>query len=134
MYGFSVFGTNEQHLPVPVQDNLEKAGSVFSTPWIFADSDPLRPLSEELQDVHNIAGAAAKLALRPAEKPHVRFSKFSTISSVANYSEKQLEKGVLLALCRVLIVKQHTISKFIEDKDIVEAAAQGYDAVFSSLK
>lgn len=127
-----MYGIAEQALPDRLHDKAEKDKSIFTTPWVFASSQPLRPLSEELQDVHNIAGAAKKLALRPHERPVIRFSKFSTISSIANYSSKQLEKGVLLALCRVLIVKQQTITTAIEDQDILEAANLGYDALYSS--
>ena len=113
---------------------MHKDKDIFLTPWIFADKAPLRPLNEELQDVHNIAGAAAKLALRSSsEKPIMRFSKYSTISTIASYSKKQLEKGVLLSLCRVLIVKQQTINKYIEDSDIISAVEQGYDTLYSSL-
>lgn len=130
-------GLAEQQLPGDLCDRLlseHRQRNALSASWLFARGEPLRPLPEDLQDVHNIAGAAQKLSSREVGKPVIRFSRFSTVSSVAHFSEKQMEKGVLLALCRVLIVKLKTVSGFIEKSHIVEAAANGFDAIMSSLK
>lgn len=136
VYSFAVHGIADQQVPSIIQEHLSKQKSpdVLSASWLFANEDPLLPLSEDLQNVHNIAGAANKLTNRGADKPHIRFSRFSTISSVAHYNEKQLEKGILLALCRVLIVKQKTVNGFVEDSNILDAHANGYDAIMSTLK
>lgn len=56
------------------------------------------------------------------------------ISLMNEYTSEQLENGVFLALCRVLIVKQKNIQTMISDTDILEAVEQGYDAIFSSMK
>lgn len=50
-----------------------------------------------------------------------------------SYSEPQLQQGLCLALCRVMIVRVKTINTFIEDLDISAAFQQGYDAIYSSL-
>jgi hypothetical protein len=137
VYSFAVHGIVDQQVPIVVQQDAlseHKLSDALSASWLFANESPLLPLSEELQNVHNIAGAAQKLTNRDTEKPHIRFSRFSTISSVAHYSEKQLEKGVLLALCRVLIVKQKTVPGFVEESNILDAYSNGYDAIMSSLK
>lgn len=136
MYSFAVHGISDQLAPESVQSSLlkQKSNSTLSSSWLFANGTPLLPLPDDLQNVYNIAGAAQKLVNRCVERPHIRFSRFSTISSVAHYSEKQIEKGVILALCRVLIVKQKIVTGFVEDSSIVDAHMNGYDAIMSSLK
>jgi hypothetical protein len=133
VYGFAVHGLADQHLPTPVNALLTqyRQTQAFSGSWLFAKGEPLRPLSDDLQDIHNIAGAASKLANRNTEKQQIRFSRYSTISTIANYSDKQLEKGLLLALCRVLIVKQKTIEGIVTNAHIVDATTSGYDAIWS---
>lgn len=134
IYGFSVYGTMEQSLPTESKINFTKDTSIFSPPWLFTDKTPLVPLPDELAQVHSISGAAQKLSCRNIQKPFVRFSKYSSISSLTSYNDQQHEKGVFLALCRVLINKQISIEGIIEDRDIVEASMNGYDAIFSNSK
>jgi hypothetical protein len=65
--------------------------------------------------------------------PHIhRFSRYSTISNLRDMSREAPEGGVFLALCRVLVVQQHTISTTIEDADIMAGLQQGCDCIYSS--
>lgn len=118
---------------------------IFQAYWLFAQQpEPLRPLAPDYltlyQQSYRYAEGMARLEAPPSSphaalpKQRFRFSKYSMISSMNEYSSEQLENGVFLALCRVLIVKQKTVQTIISDADIVEAMEQGYDAIFSAKK
>jgi hypothetical protein len=154
-YHFSVYGLKDQQVFANTSRKLSSRyqskfidyssihplhpDQIFSSYWLFARQEPLLPLPTELHSIHQNAGQYAK---RKAEsptnssspRPIFRFSKYSMISSLNTYSPEQLENGVILALCRVLIIKQKTITTLISDEDIQEALEGGYDAVFSSFK
>ncbi len=143
IYNFSVYGFQEQAFPFAKQMNplgpspLQKQ-DIFSVHWLFANRSPLLPLSPELQLLQQNAGEiASKLSdfsLSNLSLPTLRFSKYSLISTMNSFSDEQLESGLCLSLCRVLIIKQKTIHQHITDQDIIEASQQQYDALFSSKR
>lgn len=137
IYRFTAYGLREQALPEIVPDYPADPAirDCFRTPWIFCNQDtPLAPIPSELrQALHNAGLATRNIQAAPSQRPVLRFSKYSTLSTMLSYSEPQLRQGLCLALCRVLIVRVKTIPTFIEDFDISSAFQQGYDAVYSSL-
>lgn len=119
---------------------------MFQAHWLFAQQpEPLRPLATDYiplyQQSYRYAERTANIDSVPSgscksscQNQRFRFSKYSMISLMNEYTSEQLENGVFLALCRVLIVKQKNIQTMISDTDILEAVEQGYDAIFSSMK
>jgi len=134
IYRFTIQGLAEQAFPGTNTSSTADLSLYFSPPWMFADPLPLLPLSSDLLNVLDQAGLAQRASSQRVTKPFLRFSKFSTVSTLMSYSEDQLQKGVCLALCRVLIVRIKNIPGFIEDADLVTAMQQGYDAVYSTLR
>lgn len=153
LYNFSVFGIKHQHFPEhmgssrppksPLAQYIDPEQLFPMTPqeifrpfWLFANQpEPLFPLSPEYVDLYQRSNHfAEKLASPSTSLPRLklRFSKYSMISSINDYSSSQLENGIFLALCRVLIIKQKTITNAITDAEVTEAMLQGYDALFSS--
>lgn len=150
-YNFSVFGLHAQALPGRSPDDLSKlADNWLGTVWFHAEPPPGVPVTPEAAYVLKSAGTAAKLSqhrsrqLSPrsgadariyAASPHIlHFSRYSTISDIARFTEEQLNEGIFLSLCRVLVVKQKTIAKDIEDADIIEAVQEQYDCLYSTLR
>jgi hypothetical protein len=149
-YPFSVSGIKDQQLFASPQkqsafsqfrsfsnSSQPTEQQIFSSYWLFANSNPLLPLPEELLAIQKRASQyAKKLATinSSSAKPIYRFSKYSMISTLNSYSAEQLENGVMLALCRVLIIKLKTVSAMITDEDIEDALAHGCDAIFSNFK
>eukprot|EP01037_Dinobryon_pediforme_P043856 gene43856-55204_t len=138
LYRFAVHGLREQALPAKIPDYGADPAlkECFRTPWIFCNKEqPLAPIPSELRTTLHEAGFASRClrAATASTRPVLRFSKYSTLSTMMSYSEPQLQQGLCLALCRVMIVRVKTINTFIEDLDISAAFQQGYDAIYSSL-
>lgn len=138
LYRFAVHGLREQALPSKIPDYGADPAlkECFRTPWIFCNKEqPLAPIPSELRTTLHEAGFASRClrAATASTRPVLRFSKYSTLSTMMSYSEPQLQQGLCLALCRVMIVRVKTINTFIEDLDISAAFQQGYDAIYSSL-
>jgi hypothetical protein len=106
-------------------------------------------LAAEIAHAMQFAGTASRLATQrkanlsdphggapDASKPgapHIyRFSRYSTISNMQSIGREQLEHGVFLALCRVLVVQQLTVASAIEEADIMAGLQKGCDCVYSS--
>ena len=113
-------------------------------------------VSAEVAHALQVAGTASKLAVQRNSgannttsnssgsnskssnnnnKPHLfRFSRYSSISNLQAMSGAALEGGVFLALCRVLVVQQLTVTAHsgpIEEQDIMTGLQQGCDCVYS---
>lgn len=139
-YKFVAFGLNAQTLPYTTTNNLKSlAGDVFSTAW-FCSAPPLGlPVNKEVARLQKVVGTAAKLCTAPAvqqadvSKGLIRFSRYSTLSILQEFSQDDIERGVFLSLCRVLIVHQKTIPTAIQTSDIMEATSLNYDALYSTL-
>lgn len=156
IYRFAVYGLREQFLPIPANSphkspkNQRKGASqgnenmteddaavrdYFNTPWIFCNDDnPLVTLPSNLQRTLQQAGHAWKTIQKSVARPVLRFSKYSTISTMTSYPESQTQSGICLALCRVLMVRIKTINTYVDDLDITASLQQGYDAIYSSLR
>lgn len=162
-YSFSVFGLHAQALPYKANANLQQlGGELFSTAWFHSEPPPGIAVSlrqnKDVAGALRVAGTAARLAVQrsatmaggapgvdkhgrpahqhqPQPQQHIlRFSRYSTISNLRDLSKQTLEGGVFLALCRVLVVQQHTVSTTIQDADIMAGLQQGCDCVYSSAK
>lgn len=148
-YRLACFGLFSQTLPTAPgrkksdassaapQTVQEIASELFSTAW-FCSTPPLGvALSPAMAHVNKVSGTALRLATAPSAEDGtedvVRFSRYSTISRLRDFSEAELEQGVFLSLCRVLIVHQRTVDTPIAQADIVEAMALNYDALYSSV-
>eukprot|EP01039_Chlorochromonas_danica_P012259 gene12259-13968_t len=123
LYRFAVHGLREQALPAKIPDYGADPAlkECFRTPWIFCNKEqPLAPIPSELRTTLHEAGFASRClrAATASTRPVLRFSKYSTLSTMMSYSEPQLQQGLCLALCRVMIVRVKTINTFIEDLDI----------------
>lgn len=150
VYRFATHGLREQHTPLTVartstsNDSVEADNLIrpyFTTPWIFANgTEPLVPLEPALRNMLQTHAGHAWHTIQsmPTQsqyhRPILRFSKYSTLTTLLSYSEEQLHSGICLALCRVLMMRIKTVTHFIEDQDILSAMQQGYDAVYSSLR
>jgi hypothetical protein len=151
IYRFSVFGLQEQLLPSPNPSSLKQREEqlqeqqhilqeYFSIPWFLSNKTPLAPIPLNVATFFKEHGSALQTILQHQQspllsKPLLRFSKYSTVSTLLHFNDQQLQSGLSLALCRVLIVRLKTITnKFIEDIDIQQAIQQGYDAIYSSLR
>ena len=138
-------------MPYQATPNLSQlAGEVFSTAWFHAEPPAGVAVSlrqnTAVANALRVAGTAAKLAVqrvapinssstpKPSKSaPHIyRFSRYSTISNLRGLGREALEGGVFLALCRVLVVQQHTVAGAIQDADILTGLQQGCDCIYSS--
>lgn len=141
-YRVSAFGLYAQRLPAGCRSSAPSADvvapSIFSTAW-FCVPPPLGvPVNGDVASVSKVSGTARRLATAPPQPSRrtdggvLRFSRYSTMSSTADLDSDQLERGVFLSLCRVLIVHQRTVSGPITEADIVEASVGNFDAVYST--
>jgi hypothetical protein len=110
------------------------ASSLFGTAWFCAKAPLGVPVTREVAHIGRVSGTALRLATAQGDRHHMRFSRYSTMSSAQNFTSDQLEQGVFLSLCRVLIVHQRTINTVISPADIQDAISQNYDALYSSLR
>jgi hypothetical protein len=85
-------------------------------------------------DNNNNNGYAYHLATKKIKKFQLRFSRFSTITNMKKFTKNQIEKGVFIALCRVLIINQKIINVPINDIDIIDAANNNFDCLYSTVK
>jgi len=60
------------------------------------------------------------------------FSRQCTLSSLQRFSEKELEEGVFISLCRVLVSKVRTISSLPTPQDLMDAIEGDFDAVYTT--
>jgi hypothetical protein len=119
-----------------------KEKEIFQSSWLFAkgagSTSSLLPLSLDYLQIHQQSGQYARnhsnLEKQRLKRPIFRFSKYSLLSSLNSYTNEQIENGIFLSLCRVLIIKQKNISSLISEQEIEEAVSQGYDALFSTIK
>eukprot|EP00601_Ochromonadales_sp_CCMP2298_P030354 CAMPEP_0173331666 /NCGR_PEP_ID=MMETSP1144-20121109/3921_1 /TAXON_ID=483371 /ORGANISM="non described non described, Strain CCMP2298" /LENGTH=441 /DNA_ID=CAMNT_0014276459 /DNA_START=93 /DNA_END=1416 /DNA_ORIENTATION=- len=138
-YGFSVFGLYAQSLPEAPADTESLSAELFRTAWFHSEPPAGFPVLREVMQTLQVAGTASRLAAKAVRQkvdgkvPGVRFSRYSTISSMAGMGQADLEGGVFLSLCRVLVTQQHTVEGDIRTADIAEALRQGCDCVYSSL-
>ena len=132
-YRFASFGLYSQTGNSAAVKDI--ASTLFGTAWFCAKAPLGVPVTREVAHIGRVSGTALRLATAqtPGDRQHLTFSRYSTMSSVQGFNADQLEQGVFLALCRVLIVHQRTISTAITPAEVAEAAAQNYDALYSSL-
>ena len=62
-----------------------------------------------------------------------QFSRQCTLSSLKALPTKELEEGVYISLCRVLVSKLRTTSNYPTLQDIKDALSAGYDAIYSTI-
>jgi hypothetical protein len=60
------------------------------------------------------------------------FSRQCTLSSLQQFSEKEMEEGVFISLCRVLVSKVRTISTLPTPQDLMDAIEGDFDAVYTT--
>jgi hypothetical protein len=128
-YGFASFGLYAQQ----AGGDLDRiARTLFSESWFC--SAPLSPLQDhaEVRKLSKVAGSACRLAKAARPARHLLFSRYSCLSSVRDFSKDDLEGGVFLALCRVLILNQMTVEGPITEAQIEEAERLHCDALYSS--
>jgi hypothetical protein len=141
LYALATFGIAP---PLPPNSNPPlpiNLGEIFKANWFTSTSSP-PPSSSERQGGEGWGdiprGQAASLALASWSsffaKP-LRFSRYSSLSpsSRSQFSEEELEQGIFLALCRVIVLQQKTIATHhISESDIAEAIKLNYDTIYSS--
>lgn len=88
-----------------------------------------------------VVGTASKLAISSSSNQHVhrtniiKFSRYSTMSALESFNKEDIDNGIFLGLCRVLVVNQHTVATdIISDMDISEAIQKGCDCIYSSSR
>lgn len=153
---FSVFGLSSQKLPVDNYSDIKSLGSqYFRKPWFYYSPKHLQENNDtengtragiytpratnnihnqqEINNLTKVQGTAAKLSMKKHNDLILRFSRHSASENLYKYSDSDLETGVILALCRVLIVNQMTISETITDEHIIQAYEKNCDALYSTL-
>lgn len=139
-YKFVAFGLNAQTIPYTTNTNnlTSLSSEIFSTAW-FCTAPPIGlVVNKDVARLQKVVGSAKKLSTIPSpqhadvSKGLIRFSRYSTISTLQDFNKDSIEKGVFLSLCRVLIVHQRTINTPIETADIIESITLNYDALYSS--
>lgn len=87
-----------------------------------------------------VVGTASKLALSSLNQ-HIhrtniiKFSRYSTMSTLESFTKKDIDNGIFLGLCRVLVVNQYTVTTdIISDVDISIAIQKGCDCIYSSSR
>ena len=126
--------------------------NLFQTSWIWVDADDEEEEAEDItggRGTHFAQNQARKGlssmigACQPQSKnvtdydetktcSYLKFSRSSTPSGLEFLSPEHLEEGFFLALCRVLISKCRTINGALTDWEAKDAAAFGYDCVYST--
>ena len=83
-----------------------------------------------------VAGTAAKLSIpNHLHRNIIRFSRYSTMSNLQSFNQDEIDNGVFLGLCRVLVVNQYSVSTdIITDVDISKAIEKGHDCIYSSSR
>eukprot|EP01038_Epipyxis_sp_PR26KG_P010789 gene10789-14486_t len=136
-YNFSVFGLYAQHLNGVADCMLDQLSpNLFHKPWFYYELPDHLSFNvhqyKEISQLLSVAGSASRLATQRDGYLNLRFSRYSTISTLKDYSAEDIQSGVCLALCRVLISKQMTIQKPIDDEDIIQALSLNYDTLYST--
>ena len=86
-----------------------------------------------MSKLQQVFDTAVKLATKKKKPPlELRFSRYSSISNIKEFSQDDLEGGVFLALCRVLILNQKTVEGEITAADVDDAMRLHFDAIYSS--
>lgn len=71
---------------------------------------------------------------KSSQNPHcsyLKFSRSSTPSGMEMLDNANMEEGCYIALCRVLISKQHTTNELLSDELIAESVSMGFDTIYS---
>ncbi len=137
LYTFCSYGLHPQKYNFSDLSNLEKSfPNLFHCPWFLNNHD--RPN-------HNTFGVAKNLSLNSLSFNNIKFSRFSTPLCYMNanafqnknsessfISENDLEEGLIIALCRVLVCQLRTISSDITDLEIQQAIDNKNDSIYST--
>ena len=115
-------------------DRADFQSRLFTMPWSSSSyfESSILPRNGELRATMDSIGTAAKLTSTPNANLILRFSRLSLISTMSNYTSEDAEKGVFLALCRVLTVRQKNIEGKITDESIQQARLDDIDSIYSS--
>lgn len=68
-----------------------------------------------------------------AKLSEMHFSRNCTLSFLRDLPKRDLEEGVFMALCRVLVSRLRTINSLITAQDVREAQKADYDALYSTV-
>lgn len=133
-FNFSVYGLYSQSLISKSTHDLQSlAREVFSPVWYAGEAAQGVPMNRDTSYLAKVSGFAAKRSTLFDKPIALRFSRFSSVSQIKEYDPEELQNGVFLSLCRVLILHQRSVVGPITDTDIQEALAMNYDSVYSTL-
>ena len=139
LYTFCCYGLHSQKYSYSDFSNLEtNFPGLFNCPWF------LNSCENSFQN-YNTCGVARQLSLSNLGFSNIKFSRFSTplcnttADSLQNknsdnplVSENDLEEGLIIALCRVLVCQLRTISSDITDLEIQQAINNKNDSIYST--
>ncbi len=138
LYTFCCYGLHPQKYSYSDFSDLEtNFPGLFNCPWFLN--------SENSFQNNNTCGVARQLSLSNLGFSNIKFSRFSTplcnttASTFQNknidnslVSENDLEEGLIIALCRVLVCKLRTISSDITESEIQQAINNKNDSIYST--
>jgi hypothetical protein len=155
------YGLHLQQQQLQQQQQPTGLDDLFQVPWFRTDQDELRHspghfgkateqkvgesdssspstarfsaerlAKDSLQYLNSIGGTSPNSA---DISPMLRFSRQCTLSSLQALPKMDLEEGVLISLCRVLVSRLRTMASLPSPTDIGESLRAGYDAIFCSL-
>lgn len=95
-----------------------------------------------LMNTMKVVGTASKLAISSSSSNQhthrnniIKFSRYSTMSTLESFNKNDIDNGIFLGLCRVLVVNQYTVTTdIISDVDISIAIQKGCDCIYSSSR
>lgn len=150
LFSFCTYGLNIQQVPgphdQPIPDDLN---NIFQLPWFCARPPSHLKLDAKFlscnmffdKNTNNISkkrkdttpnSMTRHLASKRASDFRLRFSRHSTPKGIGACSKDELEEGIFISLCRVLLYRVSTINDDIDDSDIEAALKHGCDAVYST--
>lgn len=150
LFSFCTYGLHIQQVPdiheQPIPDDLT---NTFQLPWFCARPPSHLKLDSKLLSVStfldkNLNNNSKKrksngpnsmtrhLASNQLSDFRLRFSRHSTPKGINACSKDELEEGIFISLCRVLLYRVSTINDDIEVSDIEAALKHGCDAVYST--
>ena len=149
LFSFCTYGLHIQQVPA-VHDQLipDDLNSIFQLPWFCAKPPSYLKMDSKLLSFStfldkNINSSkkrndstpnsmTGRLASKRVTDFRLRFSRHSTPKGIGSCSKEELEEGIFISLCRVLLYRVSTINDDIDDNDIEAALKHGCDAVYST--
>jgi hypothetical protein len=127
LYSQSIVGLPELSLENSINAELKRMGSnrhlkIFTSPWFAA-------LDETLKDGPSKLSRARELATS-SRLCHLRFRRSSTPTITRKLTSSEMDDGLYLTLCRVLISKLRVVEGQFDYKWAPESVAMGYDAIY----